>query len=230
MSEPMKESDHSPRKRDLSEALRRVRLVKTEQSDGLADLRDAEIARLELLADSLSDQMAELPDEHDFFAFALSNGETPRLWIDMTCHVALGRDKRTYRLLKDTRLGRTVLFESADRDEMTTRVTDYVAERILDRQRIIEGDWIELRARTSQQPVVEPAKAPVEPAGLVQPKPGDAANEDVPTVKRRMLKRPPEKAADADAVTASAKWISFAFGVLVGAGALAFWMIASGRL
>jgi hypothetical protein len=220
MSDPLEKPEIQPRKADLLEAIRRVRLVSTEQADGLADLRDAERARLELLADGLTDLLAELPDDLDFFAFALSQGETLRLWIDMTCHVALGRDRRTYRLLKDTRLGRTVIFESADRDEMVTRITDYVAERVLDRQRAIEGDWIELRARDRTAGLAAPI-------ALKQPEPGDAANEDAPSLKSRRLAH---RRTDGAERSNSDPWAAFIIGLLIGAGALAGWMVASGRL
>ena len=234
MSEPLEQSEAQPKRHDLREAIRRVRLVSTEQADGLADLRDAERARLELLADSLADLIAEVPDDLDFFAFALSAGETPRLWIDLTSHVAMGRDRRTYRLLKDTRLGRTVLHETASREEMTERITDYVAERVLARQRAIEGDWIELKVRsTTQTPVAETTMVVVEePAVLKQPEPQDAANEDVPGRKPVKMRRPTDDASKQAAAgrAGGVKWTAFFFGILIGASALAGWMAAQGRL
>ena len=68
----------------------------------------------------------------------------------MTSFVVLGRDRRTYRFLKDTRLGRTVIIESSDLDEVADCVTDYVAERIIERERAIEGDWVIRRARREE--------------------------------------------------------------------------------
>jgi hypothetical protein len=231
MSDPVEQADTAGTKRGLREAIRRVRLVTTEQADGLADLRDAERARLELLADGLADLVAEVPDVLDFFAFALSNGETPRLWIDMTCHVALGRDRRTYRLLKDTRFGRSVLFESADRDEMTVRITDYVAERVLDHTRAIEGDWVELKVRSER--VAELPSAATGQPGLKQPDPRDAANEDIAGNRpRRAFRRRAgidDGAADSPR-SGGQKVVFFVLGLLLGAGALAGWMMVSGRL
>jgi hypothetical protein len=233
MSDPLQQAEDLPRKSNLREAIRRVRLVNTEQADGLADLRDAEHARLELLADSLSDLFAEVPDDLDFFAFALSNGETPRLWIDMTCHVAMGRDRRTYRLLKDTRLGRTVLYESTSREDMTDRIADYVAERVLDRQRAIEGDWIELRTRgaTPVAAAEAVAAAASEPLQMKQPEPHDAANEDVAGIRpRKLMRRPHDAAQQARQPSGGSKWAAFTIGLILGVGAFAGWMIAQGKL
>lgn len=197
----------------LRDAIRRVRVVHTDQADGLADLRDAERARLELLADDLADLVAEVPDDFEFFAFALSNGETPRLWIDMTCHVGMGRDRRTYRLLKDTRVGRTVLAETADRAEIAARIADYVAERMIDRQRAIEGDWLSLKRRTPEtgRTVREPATPPA-PANEDQPATGAASQIEVARASR------------------GAKWVALFLGMLIGSGALAGVLIYLGRL
>ncbi|MEJ1160784.1 hypothetical protein [Prosthecomicrobium sp. N25] len=128
--------------RSLQEAIRRMRMVSTERADGIADLQAAERARLEMLAEELADVFKAVPSETDIFAFSVSGGEPPRLWIDMTSHVAMGRDRRTYRFLKDTRLGRTVLRETDSLDAMADCITDYVAERVIEREKALEADWL----------------------------------------------------------------------------------------
>lgn len=128
--------------RSLQDAMRRMRVVATERADGLADLSAAERARLELLAEELAEVFRAVPPEADFFAFSVSPGENPRLWIDMTTHVAMGRDRRTYRFLKDTRLGRTVILETADLGAMADCVTDYIAERVIEREKAVEAGWL----------------------------------------------------------------------------------------
>src|SRR5262245_66552463 len=97
--------------RSLKDAIRRVRTAEAERSDVVVELRDAERARLEMLADELKGVFAEVPAEDEQFVFAVAPGTPPRLWIDLTSFVIMGRDRRTYRSLKDTRLGRTVLRE-----------------------------------------------------------------------------------------------------------------------
>ena len=54
----------------------------------------------------------------------------------------MARDKRTYQFAKDTRLGRTMLAESASLEVIADAVTRYVAERIVEREQAIESDWL----------------------------------------------------------------------------------------
>jgi len=96
----------------LKEAMHQARVEAAERTGVVVDLRDAEVARLELLGEALDPIFAEVPPEVDLFDRGISRGETPRLWIDAVTHVAMGRDKRGYRLLHDSRMGRHVLAES----------------------------------------------------------------------------------------------------------------------
>jgi hypothetical protein len=128
--------------RSLRETIRKVRTAEAERSDVVVELRDAERARLELLADELKDVFAEVPEDDEQFIFTVAAGTPPRLWIDMTSFVAMARDRRTYRFLKDTRLGRTVILESTELDKLADTITHYVAERIIERERALEGDWL----------------------------------------------------------------------------------------
>jgi hypothetical protein len=135
--------------RSLKEAIRRVRTAEAERSDVVVELRDAERARLEMLADELRSVFAEVPEEHDAFSLSIAGGTPPRLWIDMTSFVVMDRDRRTYRFLKDTRLGRTVIIESPDLGDVADMITSYVAERIIERERAMEGDWLLRRTETT---------------------------------------------------------------------------------
>jgi hypothetical protein len=128
--------------RSLRETLRKVRTAEAERSDVVVEMRDAERARLELLADALKDVFAEVPEDDEQFIFTVAAGTPLRLWIDMTSFVAMGRDRRTYRFLKDTRLGRTVILESTEIDKLADVITHYMAERIIERERALEGDWL----------------------------------------------------------------------------------------
>jgi hypothetical protein len=120
--------------RRLRDALRQARIEFADRSDVVVDLRDAEVARLEILSDALDPLFAEVPDNIDLFDRAISQGETPRLWIDVVAHVVMGRDKRTYRFVRDTRFGRTVIAESNDVPAIVQAVTDYVARRMIERE------------------------------------------------------------------------------------------------
>ena len=85
------------RKRSLAAALSEVKNRQANQDDVVVDMKEAELARLELLSNEIRPLFEELDDDNDLFEFGLSNGKPPRLWIDMTAHVSMGHDRRTYR-------------------------------------------------------------------------------------------------------------------------------------
>ena len=118
----------------LRDALRKARIEAADRTGVVVDLRDAELARLEILNEALDPLFAEVPEQIDLFDRGISQGETPRLWIDVVAHVVMGRDKRIYRFVQDTRFGRIVLAESHDADVIVKAVTDYVARRIIERE------------------------------------------------------------------------------------------------
>ncbi|MGB6536197.1 MAG: hypothetical protein WBF58_09575, partial [Xanthobacteraceae bacterium] len=124
----------------LKEALHQARIEAAERTSVVVDLRDAELARLELLNEALDPLFAELPPDADLFDRGISRGDTPRLWIDAVAHIAMGRDKRIYRFLHDTRIGRRVLAESHEIAEIVQAVTAYVARRLIERQRALDED------------------------------------------------------------------------------------------
>jgi hypothetical protein len=121
----------------LKEALRKARVDQAERTGVVVDLHDAEVARLELLNEALDPVFEEVPAEVDLFDRGISRGETPRLWIDAIAHVAMGRDKRIYRFLQDTRYGRKVLAESVNVPEIVDAVTKYLAQRLIERERAL---------------------------------------------------------------------------------------------
>jgi hypothetical protein len=121
----------------LRDALRRARIEAADRTGVVVDLRDAEVARLEILNEALDPLFAQIPDAIDLFDRGISQGETPRLWIDVVAHVVMGRDKRIYRFLQDTRFGRIVLAESHDVPVIVDAVTDYVARRMIERERAL---------------------------------------------------------------------------------------------
>lgn len=142
----MSDQSRSARQRRLSEIIREVKVAAAERDDVVVDMRDADRARLELLAQELEPVIADVPAEDDQFDFALSSGLQPRFWIDAVAHVHMARDRRTYRFVRDTRLGRTLMSETADMAETADSVARYIAERIIQRQRLLEGDFEAMRA------------------------------------------------------------------------------------
>ena len=131
----------------LRDALRQARIEAADRTGVVVDLRDAEVARLEILNEALDPVFAEVPDSVDMFDRGISQGVTPRLWIDVVAHVVMGRDKRIYRFVQDTRYGRKVLAESNDIAAIVEAVTHYVAARSIERERALAEDENPLHAR-----------------------------------------------------------------------------------
>src|ERR1700716_944987 len=118
----------------LRDALRQARIEAADRTGVVVDLRDAEVARLEILNEALDPLFEQIPERIDLFDRGVSQGENPRLWIDVVAHVLMGRDKRIYRFVQDTRFGRIVLAESHEVVAIVTAVTDYVARRMIERE------------------------------------------------------------------------------------------------
>ena len=144
---------------ELKRAIREVRIAHSERNDVVVDLREAENARLELLGRGAGRRRRQdLPPDHEQFLLGILPGQPPRFWVDATSFVVMGRDKRQYLFQKDTRLGRTTLAESADVEAIADAVTRYVAERIVEREQAIEGDWL-TKAIRSRRGVLCAARA-----------------------------------------------------------------------
>jgi len=138
-NEPDSKADEA-RPQRLREAIRQARIESAERTATVVDLRDAELARLELLNDALDPLYAEIPHDAELFDRGVSRGDPPRLWIDPIAHVHMGRDKRSYRFVQDSRYGRTLIAESAEADDLVAAITKYVARRILERERALAAD------------------------------------------------------------------------------------------
>lgn len=126
--------------RRLSDIVREARIAAAERQDSVENVREADRARLELLAEEIDPIFDEVPEGDDQFDFYLSSGEQPRLWIDAIAHVHMGNDQRTYRFVRDTRHGRVMIAEDADMMSVADSVARYVAERIVERQRFLESE------------------------------------------------------------------------------------------
>jgi hypothetical protein len=160
----------------LDEAIRDVRMNMAERGDVVVELREASRARMELLAAELQATIASIPDDDDQFDFALSSGQNPRLFVDATAHIALARDRMTYRFVRDNRLGRVLLEESRDLKLIADRVTRYVAERIVERQRMMDGPVTDLVKPSSRSEPIPPAIADT-PSVTEQAKHKDGASD-----------------------------------------------------
>ena len=124
----------------LKQAVRQARIESAERTSVVVEMRDAELARLELLNEALDPLFSDIPLGVDLFDRGISQGDQPRLWIDVVAHVVMGRDKREYRFVQDTRYGRKVLSESSDITVTVTAITNYVANRLVERSRALTED------------------------------------------------------------------------------------------
>ena len=142
-----------PRPTRLRDALRKARIEAADRTGVVVDLRDAEVARLEILNEALDPLFAQIPERVDLFDRGISQGDSPRLWIDVVAHVVMGRDKRIYRFVQDTRFGRIVIAESHEVAAIVDAVTDYVARRMIEREHalvatpMVEPEVVESRRR-----------------------------------------------------------------------------------
>ena len=108
---------------DLQSAIQYARLEQARQDDAVVELREAEQTRLCLLEEALEGVFEDVPESHRDLALAILPGDPPRFWVDATSYVVMARDKRTYRFVKDTRLGRTILHEGVDVEPVADAVT-----------------------------------------------------------------------------------------------------------
>lgn len=149
----------------LREALRRARLEAAEQTDVLIDLREAEMTRLEILRDELEPIFAQVPQEVDLFDVGLVPGGRPRLFIDMVSFVEMGRDRRVYRFMRDGRHGRSCAAESESTEPIVEAVTEYVARRLIERERLLADDD---RLASTENAAGRPLQAAAKAAGLTE--------------------------------------------------------------
>jgi len=139
--------------RRLSDIVRDVKIATADRTDVVVDMRDADRARLELLAEEIKPVLADVDPADDRFDFGVSAGLQPRLWIDAVAHVHMGHDRRVFRFVRDTRLGRTIMSDTSDMATTADAVSRYIAERVIERERILAGDFESLKAGASGQAV-----------------------------------------------------------------------------
>lgn len=145
----------------LQAALRRARLENAERSDVVADLRSAEGARLDLLRERIAPIVAEARKHSDIFDLALAPGEPARLFVDILGFIEMGRDRRSYRFVQDTRHGRVLIAESESVETIVRAVADYCARRLIEREKALSADaMFGVPAETAPRPPTAPPPRP----------------------------------------------------------------------
>ena len=139
---------------DLGASIRQARVENAERAEAIAEVRELEIARLKALESALESVIDQAPQGVDLFDMALTQSEHPRLFLDMIAFVDMAHDKRTYRFFQDTRQGRLLMAESQSVDTIVAAVSDYVARRLVERERALSVD-----PRVAEEPPPQPLEA-----------------------------------------------------------------------
>jgi hypothetical protein len=139
---------------DLDASIRQARVENAERADAIAQVRELEIVRLKALESALEPVVDQAPQGVDLFDLALTHSEHPRLFLDMIAFVDMAHDKRTYRFFQDTRHGRVLMAESQSVDTIVAAVADYVARRLVERERAVT-----VEPRVAEGPRPQPAEA-----------------------------------------------------------------------
>lgn len=135
MDESVKPIARPATSRSLREAVRLARVVEAERIDQVADRRDGEIARLELLRSELEAVFAELPPGDDRFTLVLVPSRPARLWIDLFCYAAIDETSGAYLFIRNSENGRRTLLSAANVSDVADRITDYLAREVVRRER-----------------------------------------------------------------------------------------------
>jgi hypothetical protein len=180
--------ENVPVQPDLAASIRQARVENAERAEAIAEVRELEIGRLKALEGALEPVVDQAPPGVDLFDLALTQSEHPRLFLDMIAFVDMAHDKRTYRFYQDTRHGRVLMAESQSADTIVAAVADYVARRLVERERALAVD-----SRLAEAPRPQPAEANG-PAAWAIAKP-----------RTRALHFPPASAGEALAATEQPK-------------------------
>jgi hypothetical protein len=173
---------NAPVQPDLVASIRQARVENAERADAIAEVRELEIVRLKALESALEPVVDQAPQGLDLFDLALAQSEHPRLFLDMIAFVDMAHDKRTYRFFQDTRNGRVLMAESQSVDTIVAAVADYVARRLVERERAVTVD-----SRMPEGPRAQPAEAygpMARPRTRALHFPAAGATEPVPTVEQ----------------------------------------------
>jgi len=122
--------------RSLREAIRKARVEEAQRLDVTADTRDSEIARLELLRSELETVFADIPKSDDRFNLALVPSRPARLWVDLFTYVAVDDSSGAYLFIRNSENGRRTLFSASNVADMSDRITSYMAQEIVRRERM----------------------------------------------------------------------------------------------
>lgn len=136
----------------LQAALRQAKIDAADRTEAMVEMKQADIVRLELLQLELQSVFDEVPASDEQWDFWIGRGMQPRLWLDATAFVMMGRDRRQYRFVRDTRLGRVIMAETTDIKVVAKIIINYIALRMVERERLLAGELPETFSAEMQDP------------------------------------------------------------------------------
>jgi hypothetical protein len=147
----------------LAEAMGRAREQHTVRDTMRTDARVNAQQRLEMLRLKLTPVFEAIPRDAEQFNLGVVTAEKPRLYIDIIGYVEMTSHLKGYRLMQETRRGVQNLAESNDEAGIIAMVTDYIARRLVDRERALAGasPATPLKAVAVSEPAVVAPVAPV---------------------------------------------------------------------
>jgi hypothetical protein len=235
----------------LAEAINRARQTQAGRENRAEDARVVAVSRLETLRARLAPIYAAIPRDVELFDLGMVGHDPPRLFVDIIAFIEMAQDRRSFRLMQETRAGRILIGETADEKEMVGLVTDYIAARLVERERALAAR--EMRGRAEPLPRAKTLEAaPPTPAAVTEQTAADAAPEPVralagsaepaqTAVESAAKTLPTQAVAAAAAVTSTTAataavaarrssggwfWPLLALAVGIGLGALALYLYA----
>jgi hypothetical protein len=98
-------------------------------------------ARLDVLRKKLKPLYDAIPQDVEGVDLGVVREDKPRLFLDMISFIDVSEESKKFRLIKGGRNGPQVLHETSDETALISRITDYIAERLIVRERILDqGD------------------------------------------------------------------------------------------
>jgi hypothetical protein len=144
----------------LAEAIHRARQQQGMHAAPAHVVPASTLSKLHGLRRKLAPLYAAIPQDVALFDLGFVTEEKPRLFIDIIAFVEMSIDSGQYRFVQETRSGHSVLLETDDETTLIARITDYIARRLIDREKAIEAD-AKVAAVVSDKPL--PVAAPPQP-------------------------------------------------------------------
>lgn len=128
------DTEFGAHKRSLSDAVRHARrdLVanRTAQDNG----PEADLALLDRLYEELEEVFDEARRCGPHFICTLSDAAPPRLWLDVITYVEVDPNSGRLILFQDEGRKSRIMLESDDVEQMADSITDYLADKVLERE------------------------------------------------------------------------------------------------